>query len=74
MAREKIKAIYGAWLLKAKKIAAFETRVVFTLSYFALFVPMGLVFRLFSRKRKSGFSPANDNDYTDDLESARRQF
>ncbi|MFC2048715.1 hypothetical protein ACFLR5_00670 [Elusimicrobiota bacterium] len=55
-----------------KKIAAFQTRLVFSIAYFTFVVPLGLFLKLFPGKHARGWQASAN--YNDNLESARKQF
>ncbi|MFC2061495.1 hypothetical protein ACFLUV_03190 [Elusimicrobiota bacterium] len=70
---EKIKVIYGKWVKVGKKVAAFQVRILFTVAYFIIIVPFGLVFKLLTSSSKSGWKESKNED-KNSLEAARRQF
>jgi hypothetical protein len=66
------KKIYQKWARVGRKIATFQIRAIFTLVYFLVTIPYGLLFRLFARPFKSGW--IETKTYSNDLEDSRKQF
>lgn len=68
---KKIKEFYKKWIKLGRKIANFQVRFVFTVFYFILIIPFGLIIRLFF-KESSGWKEVEYKDI--DIEKAREQF
>jgi hypothetical protein len=68
----RIKLIYKRWVKFGKKVAAFQIKVIFTLAYFILIVPFGLILKIFCAFNKIGWQKVEQEETT--LESASRQF
>ncbi len=69
---EKIKLLWRRWTALGKKIATFQIKVLFTLTYVILIIPFGLLFRMFIRFPKAGWQKVKPEKITPD--EARRQF
>jgi len=75
--KSKLKQLWQGWQKVAKKIGDFQARLILSLFYFLIVLPMGLIARMFSdplslkktaaRWHAKQSSPAR-------LEDARRQF
>ena len=71
--------LWRGWQELARHIGDFQARLLLTVFYFTVFVPFGLITRLFldplhvrRGSVKSGLNPRQTLDT--DLEAARRQF
>ena len=72
-----IRAVWSRWKAIAEKIGLFQSRLILTLFYFVLLLPIGLIFSLFKdelkikRSTKSNWIPKTKQCET--LESVRKQ-
>jgi len=69
----KLKQLYGRWIVLGKKIAAFQIRAIFTLTYFIFIIPLGMIVKFFYSIDKPGWRQVRAEEETA-VESARRQF
>lgn len=74
-----LRNIWNRWVVLARKIGNFQSRVLLTLFYFVIVAPFGLVMSLLGdplRRRKppadSGWSIREQHE--SDLKAAKRQF
>jgi len=73
----KLKDLWRWWQKIAKKIGDFQARLILTLFYFVVVLPLGLIVRLFSdplgrKKTSAGWEVKSETP--SNVESARRQF
>ena len=72
---EKINKLWKRWKKFGRKIADFQGRVLLTISYFLIVIPIGLAFKLFKRPKSSETSNWSAwKSHTDTLEEAKDQF
>lgn len=72
---KKIKHFWERWKKFGRKIADFQGRVLLTITYFLVIIPVGFAFQLFSRPTPAKNSNWSDwKTKTDSLEDARNQF
>lgn len=72
---EKIKHFWERWKKFGRKIADFQGRVLLTISYFLVVIPIGLLSRVLNRSETSKDSNWTSwKTKTDTLEEARNQF
>ena len=69
---KKIKILYRRWMVVGKRIALFQTKVVFIITYFIFIIPFGLFVKLFYKFPKPGWHKPDTSG--DTLDEARRQF
>ena len=69
---KKLISIYKKWVDIGLKIANVQVRFVFAAAYIVFIVPFGILFRMFSDKKKPGWHDAPDEPVT--LESAKKQY
>ena len=72
-----LKKLWSRWLNSrfvkfGRKVAAFMIGIVFTVAYYTVIVPFGLIFRIFARMPRSGWHDIDDKPVS--LEDARRQY
>ncbi|MBO8131051.1 MAG: hypothetical protein H0Z29_05980 [Candidatus Marinimicrobia bacterium] len=68
---KKIIKLYKKWIIVGKKIATIQTKIIFTLFYFILIIPIGFLLKPFL-KYKKGWIKIDKTDIT--IDEARRQF
>ena len=73
-----LKRLWNSWKQLAKKIGNFQARVLLTLIYGIVVLPMGLAVRLFAdplqiKRRSESWTPHSKEEAAD-LEWARRQW
>ncbi len=74
-----LKALWKGWLVVAKKIGQFQSRIILALVYFVVIAPFALGVRLFSDPLRLRGTPSwhwlpRDSQSTPSLDSARQQF
>lgn len=81
----RLRGVWEAWKRIARAIGNFQARVILTILYVALIIPIGLMVRAVAdpfRARHNSFSSSTSTDTywlprpteSDTLEAARRQF
>ncbi len=71
------KQLWQGWVKVAKKIGDFQARLMLTIFYFVLILPMGLIARMFADPlalKRSTASWTSRTSAPPSLEEARRQF
>ncbi len=74
-----LKALWRGWLVVAKKIGEFQSRVILSLVYIVVIAPFALAVRLFSdplglRSAPSWHWLSRDSQSSPNLDSVRQQF
>ncbi|MFN2168892.1 MAG: hypothetical protein ACK2U9_21875 [Anaerolineae bacterium] len=75
-----LRQLWSRWLVLARKIGNFQSRVILTIFYFLVVAPFGLAVRILSdplhvRRGRAGTSGWIEREArAGDLEDARRQF
>ncbi|MSP41364.1 MAG: hypothetical protein EXR70_22995 [Deltaproteobacteria bacterium] len=72
-----LKQLWQGWVKVAKKIGDFQARLMLTIFYFVLILPMGLIARWFADPlalKKSAAAWTSRTNAPSTLEDARRQF
>ena len=66
------KRLYSRWIKIGKRVAAIQTKLLFTLIYFTVIVPFGILVKPFFRPYKSGWIHKETSGSS--MEKAKRQF
>ena len=75
--KDRLKLLWAKWLDSrfvrfGRKIAAFFIRIVFTVAYFIVIIPFGMLFRIFSKIPEPGWHDVEG--HKSDIDDARRQY